>query len=189
MIFGKLTFQCNRNCPQNLTYCPGSIQDTFIIYSSINHQHISQTCFAKNQILIIENLEISKYQHKKRHDYCAIRVYHKHAHKRAILWNLLPIILYSFVFYCILSYSMVFYCNRLLSSVAINCILWYSIVIYCMLLYIVSFGILWYSIVCYSTLLFIFVFYRIPLYSVVSIYERLLCSVVTNGILSYSLTI
>ena len=40
MIFGKLEFQCTRNDPQNPPYCPGSLQDTFIIYSSISHQHI-----------------------------------------------------------------------------------------------------------------------------------------------------
>ena len=31
MIFGKLTFQCTRNGPQNLPYCPGSIQDTLLL--------------------------------------------------------------------------------------------------------------------------------------------------------------
>ena len=39
---GKLTFQCTRNGPQNLPFCPGSLQDTFIIYSSILHQQIVQ---------------------------------------------------------------------------------------------------------------------------------------------------
>ena len=39
MIFGKLTFQCTRNGHKNLPHCPGSILDTFIIYSSISHQH------------------------------------------------------------------------------------------------------------------------------------------------------
>ena len=38
---GKLTFQCTRNGPRNLQFCPGSLQDTFIIYSSISHQYIS----------------------------------------------------------------------------------------------------------------------------------------------------
>ena len=37
---GILEFQCTRNGPQNLPFCPGSLQDTFIIYSSISHQHI-----------------------------------------------------------------------------------------------------------------------------------------------------
>ena len=40
MFSGKLTFQCSRNGPQNHPFCPGSLQDTFIIYSSISHQHI-----------------------------------------------------------------------------------------------------------------------------------------------------
>ena len=35
-----LEFQCTRNGPQNPPFCPGSLQDTFIIYSSISHQHI-----------------------------------------------------------------------------------------------------------------------------------------------------
>ena len=29
---GKLTFQSTRNGPQNLPFCPGSLQDTFIIF-------------------------------------------------------------------------------------------------------------------------------------------------------------
>ena len=33
---GKLTFQCTRNGPQNPPFCPGSPQDTFILYSSIS---------------------------------------------------------------------------------------------------------------------------------------------------------
>ena len=39
---GKLTSQCTRNGPQNPPFCPGSLQDTFIIYSSISHQPIFQ---------------------------------------------------------------------------------------------------------------------------------------------------
>ena len=50
MISGNLTFQCTRNGLQNFPYCPGSIQDTFIIYSSISHQHISQIDFAKAKL-------------------------------------------------------------------------------------------------------------------------------------------
>ena len=46
---GKLTFQSTRNCSQNPPFCPGSLQDTFIIYSSISHQHMFQTYFAKNK--------------------------------------------------------------------------------------------------------------------------------------------
>ena len=42
---GKLTFQCTRNGPQNPPFCPGSLQDAFIIYSSISHQHICPNIF------------------------------------------------------------------------------------------------------------------------------------------------
>ena len=35
-----MEFQCTRNGPQNSPFCSGSLQDTFIIYSSISHQHI-----------------------------------------------------------------------------------------------------------------------------------------------------
>ena len=31
-IYGKLKFQCTRNGTQNPPFCPGSIQDTFIIF-------------------------------------------------------------------------------------------------------------------------------------------------------------
>ena len=44
---GKLTFQCTRNDPQNLPFCPGSLQDTFIIYSSISQQHIFKNILRK----------------------------------------------------------------------------------------------------------------------------------------------
>ena len=53
-----LEFQCTRNGPQNLPFCPGSLQDTFMIYSSISHQHIFQKDLAKTKILRIENLKI-----------------------------------------------------------------------------------------------------------------------------------
>ena len=52
---GKLTFQCNRNGPQNPPFCPGSLQDTFIICSSLSHQHNFQKQNAK-----INNLENRK---------------------------------------------------------------------------------------------------------------------------------
>ena len=42
MIFGKLEFQCTRNGFRNPPFCPGSIQDTFIMFSSISHHHIFQ---------------------------------------------------------------------------------------------------------------------------------------------------
>ena len=57
---GKLTFQNSRNDIRNLPFCPGSLQDTFIIYSSISHQQIFQKHFAKIKISRIGNLEISK---------------------------------------------------------------------------------------------------------------------------------
>ena len=54
---GKLTFQCTRNGPQNPPFCPGSLQDTFIIYSSISHQHIFQKYLSKKNSRI-ENRKI-----------------------------------------------------------------------------------------------------------------------------------
>ena len=48
---GKLELQCARNGSQNLPFCPGSLQDTFIIYSSISHQHIFQKHAARKQKL------------------------------------------------------------------------------------------------------------------------------------------
>ena len=60
---GKLELQCSRNSNQNLPFCPGSLQDTFIIYSSISHQHIFRTYFAKSINLDnrkSENLKIQK---------------------------------------------------------------------------------------------------------------------------------
>ena len=42
-----LEFQCTRNGSQNLPFCPGSLQDTFIIYSSISHQHIFSEMFPR----------------------------------------------------------------------------------------------------------------------------------------------
>ena len=62
-FFGKLTFQCSRNGIQNHPFCPGPLQDTFIIYSSILHQHIFQKYLAKTEISRIENLEIWKSKH------------------------------------------------------------------------------------------------------------------------------
>jgi hypothetical protein len=47
MISGKLTFQCTEHGLQNPLYCPGSIQDTFIIYFPISHQHIFQNYVVK----------------------------------------------------------------------------------------------------------------------------------------------
>ena len=54
-----LEFQCTRNGPRNLPFCPGSLQDTFIIYSSISHQRIFSEIFP-NEKKEIRNLEIRK---------------------------------------------------------------------------------------------------------------------------------
>ena len=43
---GKLTFQSTRNGLQNLPFCPGPLQDTFIIFSSISHQHVFRKYFS-----------------------------------------------------------------------------------------------------------------------------------------------
>ena len=47
----KLEFQCTRSGSQNPPYCPGSLQDTLIIYSSISHQPIFRKYFAKHRNL------------------------------------------------------------------------------------------------------------------------------------------
>ena len=57
-IYGKLEFQCTRNGPQNPWFCPGSIQDTFILISTISHHQICQNHIARNNNL--ENPEIWK---------------------------------------------------------------------------------------------------------------------------------
>ena len=59
---GKLTFQSTRNGSQNPPFCPGSLQDSFIIYSSISHQHIFRTyCWKrKNENRKSENLKFQK---------------------------------------------------------------------------------------------------------------------------------
>ena len=60
---GHVTFQCTRNGIQNHPFCPGSLQDTFIIYSLIFQQHIFQTCFFKKKHLenrTSGNMEIQK---------------------------------------------------------------------------------------------------------------------------------
>jgi hypothetical protein len=54
-VYGKLEFQCTRNGPQNLPFCPGSIQNTFINFSSISHHQIFQQ-YVANKI----NLEIQQ---------------------------------------------------------------------------------------------------------------------------------
>ena len=57
-FFGKLTFQCTRNGPRDLPFCPGSLQDTFIIYSSISHQHIFKNIVQKEKSSRIKHLKI-----------------------------------------------------------------------------------------------------------------------------------
>ena len=54
---GKLTFQSSRNGFQNPPYCPGSLQDIFIIYSSISHQHNFRKYFPE-KIARIDNMKI-----------------------------------------------------------------------------------------------------------------------------------
>ena len=48
---GKLTFQCTRNGPQKPQFYPGSLQDAFIIFPSISHQHIFQKYVVKTKNL------------------------------------------------------------------------------------------------------------------------------------------
>jgi len=86
---GKLTFQCSRNGNQNLPFCHGSLQDTFISYSSISHKHISQKRVAKKtKNSIMWNLKISRSENPG-HNYCATRVYLKvsKAHFGVMLWQ------------------------------------------------------------------------------------------------------
>ena len=59
---GKLTFQSSRNGLQNPPYCPGSLQDTFIIYSSISHQHNFRKYFPKELNLENRKSENLKFQ-------------------------------------------------------------------------------------------------------------------------------
>merc|ERR1712127_165785 len=58
----KLTFQCRRNGPQNPPFCPGSFQNTFIIYSSISPQYIFQKYFSKTKSRESENMKFQKNQ-------------------------------------------------------------------------------------------------------------------------------
>ena len=46
-LFGNIGISMynTRNGPRNLPFCPGSLRDTFIIYSSISHQHIFPEIF------------------------------------------------------------------------------------------------------------------------------------------------
>ena len=60
---GNLESQCTRNGPGNPPFCPGSLQNTFIISSSISHHQIFENDFAKIQNLEnrkSESLEIQK---------------------------------------------------------------------------------------------------------------------------------
>ena len=49
MFFGKLTLQCTRNGSQNHPFCPGSIQDPFILFSSISENHNINTTLLVSQ--------------------------------------------------------------------------------------------------------------------------------------------
>ena len=44
---GKLTFQSTRNGPQNIPFCPGPLQDTFIIFLDISPTYFSKILFNK----------------------------------------------------------------------------------------------------------------------------------------------
>jgi hypothetical protein len=48
---GKLELHCTRNGLQNHPYCPGSIQETFMDFSSISHHQIFQKYSTKKQHL------------------------------------------------------------------------------------------------------------------------------------------
>ena len=75
---GKLTCQCNRNGPQNLPFRPGSLQDTFIIYSSILHQPIFRKYSAKITHIEnrkSENLKIQKPRFTNRSPAFLLRTY------------------------------------------------------------------------------------------------------------------
>ena len=56
-IYGKLEFQCTRNGTQNHPFCPGPIQDTFIIFLDISPPDFP-TIFKNNQKTNIGNMEI-----------------------------------------------------------------------------------------------------------------------------------
>ena len=74
LFSGKLTFQCSRNGPQNPPFCPGSLQDTFIIYSSISHKHIFRKYFSKTQNLENRKSENLKFQKPRFTNKCPVRV-------------------------------------------------------------------------------------------------------------------
>ena len=61
-IYGKLKFQCTRKVPQNPRFCPGSIQNTFIIFLDISppdfRTYLSKQSNLGNQKYA--NLEIQK---------------------------------------------------------------------------------------------------------------------------------
>ena len=53
-----LEFQCTRNGPQNLPFCPGSPQNTFILFSSIFQNQIFQMSFQTSDIWKSGNLKV-----------------------------------------------------------------------------------------------------------------------------------
>ena len=59
-FYGKLESQCTRNGPQNLPFCPGSPHNTFILFSSIFQNQVSQTYFKNSNIWKSENLKVWK---------------------------------------------------------------------------------------------------------------------------------
>ena len=70
---GKLESKCIRNGIQNPPYCPGSLQDTFIIYSSISHQHIFPTYFPPKKHLENRKSENLKFQKPRFTNKCPVK--------------------------------------------------------------------------------------------------------------------
>ena len=63
--FQHLTVNWNFNVLEmalEFYFCPGSLQDSFVICSSTSHQHISHKKLQKGNISRIKNLEIRKFK-------------------------------------------------------------------------------------------------------------------------------
>ena len=65
---GKLTFQSTRNGPQNLPFCPGPLQDTFIIFPRYLTNMFFENMFNKTKIVKTENRKISQIDPEKLDD-------------------------------------------------------------------------------------------------------------------------
>ena len=57
---GKLTFQSTRNGPQNLPFCPGSLQDTFIIFPRYLTNIFFENISKKKTMLIFDHFCFDK---------------------------------------------------------------------------------------------------------------------------------